>query len=232
MADDESIFRELCIKARYLKPEETLEDLAKPFCSYRITEDGHQTTAYTHSAWELTGRHKDELKSYKSLLVGSWKLDWEKDYGDLSFAGGTNRSDESAPSSIRIDHTRDLIIASSPHLSCAQVIDMHTGSTTLIDDDLSYDSEQCDYDQGWRVCILSNGDLCVACDERYEFIGKETEREVLIRPKHRGALAFRLKFPNFLVASSRHLTTYNITTKQVIQDMRLDQTEKLRGLHM
>lgn len=226
-ATSEYVFRNLCRKAGYLKPQQTLEDLARPLIPDGDPKATFRSDGYTYSAWELGGRHPNELTSYKDLFITSCKLDWEKDHGDVAFAGGTNYSRDVMPGSIRIDHIDELIIVAPCYSFSAsiRVIDMRTGHaiTTV---PFSYDRTiaDFDYDQGWLVSMCCNREPRVWGLERNVLEVGQARRGhfffhgslARVGDEEGNVEACRLKFPSLLVMTSHQMTTFDIVTKQIV----------------
>lgn len=225
VATSEYVFRYLCRQAGYLKPQQTLEDLARSLVPDGDPNAPLRSDGYTYSAWELGGRYRNELASYKDLFVTSCKLDWEKDHGDVAFAGGTNYCRDVMPGSIRIDHIDELIIVAPTPWSEGGIraIDMRTGRVlTTVPNSSDHFHTEFDYDQGWLVSI--SGD----CKLQMWILERNVLEEGQARRGHflsHGSLAItddgmvkacRLKFPTLLVATSRQLTTFDIESKQIV----------------
>lgn len=217
----------LCHRIRFLDADQTIEDLRKPAIS---APSSSNTTArsdgHTHSGWKISGRDEADLVSYKTLLAGSWRLHHAKHRADLSHKGGTNLAHSVEPWRIKIDHIDNVILATSTIDSRMYVIDMETGHPLSTEFDPQIRAyTHLEADQGWIVYTLTSTTFRISCFERNTDV-TQPRRGHLVSQGTLHAIhpvaAYRLIFPYLLVGSRiGYATLYDITTKDVVIDIRL-----------
>lgn len=225
------MLKTLCYRIGFLNPGQTLEDLRRPLVNTPANSIGKPfSDGKRYSAWQMSGRAQDELESYKTLLVSSWKLHHTMERADLSYAGGTNYAAKVEPWRIKFDHISNTILATSASGPRLHAINMHSGDV-LTESNLSIRAHtHLEADQGWLAYTLNANSFQISRLERDTLSLDEAVVSGIPTLMDEGRLsakhpvsAYRLIFPHLLVGSSQgYATVYDVTTKQVILDIALN----------
>ncbi|CAO1634807.1 unnamed protein product [Sympodiomycopsis kandeliae] len=233
--DSDRIWRDVCRNQGYLDQQQDLQDL-KSGCLY---SDAHQSLPrYRYTASEVLGRKRKEFEDYKTYLSSSHLLDRAKTDADLSRCRGTWLSPIGVPSTdFKIDHLSGTIIARVGNTGSFCFFGLSTKQLLLSTWSASpYGCGPWETSLGFIFASLRMPGSQIATGFRLSMVRLSMQCSHPEGPSRQGCKmtdlgsfksrhsidAVRFKFPILASASlSGYVTFYNLRTKKVVQDVRL-----------
>ncbi|CAO1621336.1 unnamed protein product [Sympodiomycopsis kandeliae] len=232
ITQSDHVLRRVCTRAGYMQGLEDIEAFKRP-----REPDSQYGTAHDHAkqpAYKASGRPETDFRTYQSLLLSTYALETVKTKSDLRNAYSLWFSSSFSADIWRahIDHIDNVLVTTSADDDFAptvEVFDMKQGAIMYSHPaHLTAPSAHLEASQGWFVHTHvppwhdGHDQLQLWCLERVTDAEKPRVGYLVdkgeIEPLH-AVQAYRLHFPDLLVASENQLTMYDVTSKEVVLEI-------------